>query len=186
MGTDLMATTQGTTARERASLRAIVRQQYRVLRGEIDTRVAALRVEADTRLREKYAHEDVQWKALTTAIDEVVKRAQQEVNDLISASPVKPEPYRYGGGTAHVACDHLNKPTDPNKSRLEQEFQRALSAKASEAKRRFDREEADALRALSTEDIKTPAARAFLDTIPTIEQVLPSSDLLAIEARVDG
>lgn len=172
-------------ARERATLRNVVRTQYRVLRSEIETRVAELKVEAAKRSREKYAQEDADWAKLAADVRKVIARAQKQVDALVEAAPVKPDP-GYSSRTPKVSIEYLYKPTNAKRKKLEEEFSAAIGARARQAKLQFDREEADALRYLAADEVKSEKAKQFLDTIPSIQTALPTSTLAEVEVRVTG
>ncbi len=50
----------------------------------------------------------------------------------------------------------------------------------------LDRQEADLLRSLALEGLETPAARAFLERIPTVGELVPSARLREIEQMFDS
>lgn len=169
------------TPGERRELRSVVRTQYRVLREEINTRVSELQAEANGRLRQRYVEEDAAWSTLQRSIDKVIERAQKQIEGLIEKSEVKPSS-RY---TPKVRLDSLYKPENSARAKLEQEFRDAISARAKTAKLQLDRQEADALRVLAADALQSEKAKSFLASIPSVTQLLPSTQLLEVEARFD-
>lgn len=172
---------------ERRELRSVIRSQYKVLRSEIEERVAQLNVEGDDRIRAKFEAEDKALADLNREIQKVVDRAQARINDLIAKSGIEPEA-RYNQ-PGRLRIDHIEQKSTAARRQLRTEFQNAIKARARTAALQIDRQEADALRALAADAIQTEAARRFLDSIPAITQLLPSSHLAEIEsqwARTNG
>ena len=63
------------TARERQELRAVVKSQFKVLRGEVEQRKAELAAEAAEQVRCRYATTDKQVDDLNWKIEQVIDQA---------------------------------------------------------------------------------------------------------------
>ncbi len=180
MSTDLDTST--IPAGERRAIRANVRMQYKCLRNEIDSRVAQLLAEGEERLRLRFAADDKALKDLNREIAKVVARAQKRIDELIERSGIEPETY-YNSRPGQVRVDHISRRGDGGRKRLRDEFNRAIANRAKQARLDLDRQEADALRVLIADDVKSEVGKAYLRSIPSVTELLPSAALVEVESK---
>jgi len=172
------------TPGERRELRAVVRQQMKVLRAEVKQRRFELVAEAEARLVAKYADEDKRADELGWRIREIKDKADRELGDLLreyeDLSPT-------GRWSSHI--DGFSSPYIRRKNEDRTQLHRALvagiNAQVEQAQITLDRQEADLLRALAMNALETSAAREFLTRIPTVAELVPSRRLREIEAQFD-
>lgn len=166
---------------ERRELRSVVRQQFKVLRTEVKQRETELVAEAERRLMERYRDEDKVVEDLNWRMQEIGREALRKIQDL-----VKEVGDDLAGGEWVGVPHRLGLPSVRRKSEDREQLRKALIAgikeQVSQAQLKLDRQEADLLRSLAMESLETPAARAFLDRIPTVGELVPSARLREIES----
>lgn len=167
------------TKAERAELRSIVRQQFKVLRAEVVQRQAELLAEVDQEIADRYAEVDGKWAALEHRIQEITLEANRQANDALRESG-----YQLVGGTERMWFDtpRMNQPVR-ERGELRHQASTRISAQVKGAMLRLDREEADLLRRLAVDAIESEAARAFLASIPTVGDLVAGARLAELEAQ---
>lgn len=166
------------TKGERAELRSIVKEQFRVLRAEVEQRKAELVSEVDGQITEKFAEGDKAWADAAHLAHEAVMEANRKVNDA----------YRTLTGDAHVermyVGSQLPKRPAEERYRLTVSARLQIDATVRGALLRLQRQEADLLRTLAVGAIESDEARAFLDAIPSVGELVPAARLVEIEAAM--
>lgn len=164
------------TKAERTELRSIVRQQFKVLRGEVEQRGLELLAELLGQVNAKYADEDSAWGGAAHKAHEAVLEANRAVNDI----------YRELLGDKHIEEMFVGSrlPTQPYRHRrlLESEGKKRMEANVAAALLRLSRDEADLLRNLAVGALESDEARAFLTSIPTVGELVPVARLAELEA----
>lgn len=166
------------TKAERTELRQIVKGQFAVLRAEIDQRKAELITEVDGQIDEKFAVDDKAWADAAHLAHEAVMEANRKVNDA----------YRDLTGERHVERMYVGAqlPSRPREERfrLQQTSRHQIDATVRGALLRLQRQEADLLRTLAVGAIESDEARAFLEAIPSVGELVPAARLTEIEASL--
>lgn len=169
------------TSRERTELRSIVRHHMKVLRAEVGQREAEMMAEAGVRIMDRFRDEDAKADDLRREIGALT----EEVNIKLRKVVAKHEKLFEGGKWDRVG--HYNAPQVYRKYEDRDQLRRALAAgikaQAKTARVTLERQEADLLRNLALDALETQAARAFLDQLPTVTQLM---SLPEIEAHVDA
>lgn len=170
------------TKAERTELKSIVKQQIRVLRSEVYQREAELRAEIHRQITERFADDDQKWAGLAHKVHEITMEANRAVNDALyqEGFQVKGNSERLWFATPAIS---------PPRQKRDDLFRAAVSdltAKVKDAQMRLDRQEADLLRTLVVGALETDEARAFLDAIPTVSELVPASRLAELEASLTG
>ena len=164
---------------ERAELRGVVRQQFKVLRAEVEQRQAELLADVEAQITEKFSEEDAAWGGAAHLAHEAVLEANRKINDA----------YRDLLGDAHVERMYVQGqlPAKPTQRRhdLRGEAQRRLEAEVKAALLQLDRQEADLLRTLSVGSLESEEAREFLTKIPVVADLVPAARLAELEAALD-
>lgn len=189
------------TKTERQELRGVVRQQFKVLRHEVERRQSELIAEMEGRLVERYSDVDEARQALMWKAHEVCEAASREITDLFRESGVRHGgefEARMGRGVNDVPEDVSPEVTieRPIKVGMEHihwaktdrvQLRRALVAgiesHIAAAKMSLERQEADLLRTLAVGAIESEEARAFLAGIPTVGELVPAARLAELEAQ---
>lgn len=181
------------TKGERTELRSIVRQQFKVLRHEVEQRQAELLADLDEQIAARYADEDRQQQALLFRAHEICEAAGREITDLLKGSGVvhghADMPIRMGD-TPEVSIErpvHVLMETvtwsKADRLQLRRAAVERLQANVKGALLNLERREADLLRTLAVGAIESAEARAFLEAIPTVAELVPSARLLELEAQ---
>lgn len=181
------------TKGERTELRSIVRQQFRVLRHEIDQRHAEMTADLDEQVAARFADVDEQRRQLMWKANEITEAASRELTDLFSGS---------GAVNGYADMDRIGGHPDPEVSVerpvrciMEQvswskadrvQLRRAaldrLEERVKGALLNLERREADLLRTLASGAIESEEAREFLAGIPTVGELVPQARLSELEA----
>lgn len=172
------------TATERRELRAVVRNQMAVLRKEVQQREGALTAEMERRLVERYQTDDT----LANKFKLDAKKLTAETNAKFAKLKE-----RYGelfNGGQWSGRDEYYTPSIYRRTEDREQLRRALAAgiksELHNARVALDRQEADLLKDLALDALKTSAARAFLERLPTAIELMPAEKLREIEARYDA
>lgn len=171
------------TAGERRELRSVVRSQMKALRAEVKQRELELDADINRRLIEKFRDDEkavieleAKIRKLTIASNEKLAKLVEDFNDVAS-----------GGATRRAgqfSVPYLHKVSE-RKEHLRQALQIGMRAEISNAKVAIDRQEADLLKELALDGLKTDAAQAFLQTILSAKQLVPASKILELEAQYE-
>lgn len=163
---------------ERTELRSIVRQQFKVLRGEVEQRGVELLAELLGQVNAKYSDEDEAWGVASHKANEAVLEANRQVNDI----------YRELLGDKHVERMYVGAqvPSQPIRHRrlLEGEGKKRVEASVASALLKLSRDEADLLRNLAVGALESAEAHAFLTGIPTVGELVPAARLAELEAAL--
>lgn len=168
------------TKAERTELRSIVRQQFKVLRAEVEQRGAELVADLHEEIGARYTEEDDAWGLAAHKAHEAVLEANRAVNDA----------YRELLGDAHVERMYVGAqlPAQPVRHRtvLKQAGAKRVEAQVKAALLGLDRQEADLLRTLAVGSIESDEARKFLEAIPAVSELVPVARLAELEAALEA
>ena len=171
------------TARERQELRAVVKSQFKVLRGEVEQRKAELAAEAAEQVRCRYATTDKQVDDLNWKIEQVIDQANKDIRDAVKAAQNDSDAGKWTW-TGAVHPPRVNYQRE-DRWALQNALTSGIDAQAKEALLRLQRQEADLLQQLALGALESDEARAFLRTIPSVGELVPASRLKEIEASFD-
>jgi hypothetical protein len=172
------------TQAERRELRSVVRQQFKVLRSEVEQRRAELVAEAAEQVRRRYAAADKQVDDLNWKISEIVDQANKDIRDAVKAcGDAEDSAGRWGWSGAIQPPRVMRKGED--RFSLNTALTTGIDATAHEALLRLSRQEADLLRQLALGALESEEARAFLASIPSVSELVPASRLQELEAAFD-
>lgn len=171
------------TPGERRELRAVVRQQMKVLRAEVKQRRHELVAEAEGRLVEKYREEDRLSDELGSRLAKLTADANRQLRELLGEFEQILEGRWHqttrGFSTPHVVRDKADR------VQLHKAMIAGIDVQVEQAQLTLDRQEADLLLELSRASLESTAAREFLSRIPTVGELVPSKRLREIEAQFD-
>lgn len=173
------------TKGERTELRSIVRQQFKVLRAEVDQREAEMVAEAEQRVYDRFKGVDEKRADLNDAVGRLVEETNREIEKLLHdrADDVGGiESWQRlgvprGYGLAHWSPDR--------RTELHRALVAGIEAQVQAAKLALQRQEADLLRTLAVGALESEEARKFLSDIPTVAQLVPTARLHELEAEFD-
>jgi hypothetical protein len=176
------------TKGERGELRSIVRQQFKVLRHEIEQRQAELIADLDEKIAQRYADVDTQREQLMWKAFEIVEAAQREITDLFRETGAKHDEYRDHGpevGVEHPVRLHMDRIgwSKADRVQLRRAAVERIEANVKGAVLNLERREADLLRTLAVGAIESEEERTFLEGIPTVAELVPAARLTELEAQ---
>jgi cell division septum initiation protein DivIVA len=166
------------TKGERAELRSLIRQRFRVLRADVSARQAELEAELEERITGRYAAGDKAWADAMWQIEEVAREANRAANDILRTlgmANVPPD----GRDYTIVTAREINQPR-AERATLRVEGTKKIHAKVASALLQLDRQEADLLTRLVVGALESEEARAFLGEIPTVSELVPAGRLLEL------
>lgn len=168
------------TKSERSELRAIVRQQFRVLRAELDQREVEMIADVEDQIAERYKVEDQSWSAFQHQIHEIVLACNRQINDALyeHGYEQKGSYERIWVGTPNMIQPQGNRPD------LRRHTHARIHAQVRSARLDLDRREADLLRTLSVGALESEEAREFLQSIPSVGELVPTARLAELEAQL--
>jgi hypothetical protein len=167
------------TKAERAELRSLIRQRFRVLRADVEQRKAELAAELEERIAARFAEDDKAWADAMYLIEEAAREANRKANDVLRGLTVTG--LDLDGRDYEIV--QARKIPQPTKERAELRRQGAtrIEAKIKGALLQLDRQEADLLTRLVQGALESEEARAFLGEIPTVTSLVPADRLLELE-----
>ena len=167
------------TKTERNELKAVVRQQMKVLRAEVEQRKAELLADVDEQIVARFSEDDQKWADAAHLAHEAVMEANRKVNDA----------YRELTGDRHVERMYVQAtvPQKPARERivLRKAAESRIEEQVAGALLKLQRQEADLIRTLAVGALESEEARAFLDSIPTVSELVPAARLAELEAGLD-
>jgi ElaB/YqjD/DUF883 family membrane-anchored ribosome-binding protein len=162
---------------ERVELRSLIKQRFKVLRGEVDARAVELDSELRERVKQRFAEFDKQWDDATYLIDEAAREANRKANDIIrSVYPDAPTDRDY----KVIEARHVGRP-DTGKHQMLADGSKRINAQVTAARQQLARQEVDLLTRLAVEALESDEARAFLGEIPSVSALVPADRLLELE-----
>jgi hypothetical protein len=162
---------------ERSELRSVVKQQFKVLRAEIKQREAELRAEANEQMVQQTDEQDAQWEAVKHVAEEAVREANRKVNDGLREHGMEHADPRleYNIVSLNWQFESLKKKTNQGEAKTRIDLN--IKERVRRAELAIERQEADLLRTLAVEALESEEARAFLKTIPSVAELVPSTRL---------
>lgn len=162
---------------ERTELRSIVRQQFKVLRAEVEQRKMEMLAGLEDEIAAKYATEDERWSAMRFEVNEAVLACNRAINDALYRHEWET---RSGSEQVWVHAPRMEQP-QTDRQNLRRRAQARVEEQVRAALLRLEREEADLLRTLAIGAIESAEAKAFLGAIPTVGELVPAARLAELE-----
>lgn len=166
------------TKGERTELKSIVRQQFKVLRSELEQREVEMLADIEEQIAAKYASDDRQWSVLQHTVHEAVMACNRSINDALYEAG-----YQVKGHTERIWVKNPNmQPPREERTNLRIQARRRVKANVHQAQLDLARREADTLRALAIGALESEEAQRFLSEIPTVGDLVPIARLAELEA----
>lgn len=164
---------------ERTELRGVVRNQFRVLRKEVEQRMAEMIADGEQQILDKFYDADQERAVIDEEVQALLNETLTKIRDVCknrpdARIPTKIRPFDF---SIHWASDR--------RGELRAALYTNLRAKAEGAKLTLERQEADLLRNLAVGALESAEAHQFLGTIPTVAELVPSVRLAELEAQFD-
>lgn len=170
------------TPAERSLLGKVVKQRARAAKASIAHRKAQLLADYEEQSSAIYSSQDAAWADVMdearTAVEAVNERIREVCRERNIPEEFAPTAYPGFAGRGRGNAD------PQRRAELRKLAERQIDAAAREAAAQIDRAEADVQVELLTGALSTDAARAFLDSIPTPEALMPALRLEELERQV--
>jgi hypothetical protein len=166
------------TRNERAELRQIVRLNCKVARATVDQRQADLLADLEEQMAAEWKEHDAFWREACSVSNSEIQELNQRLQDRFAELGVPP------AEAPSLAVSRGSSGNRGDRGRRE-DLRRAARARtaadAQKAKLALDAAEARLLTKLASQALTSDAARAFLDEIPKVGQLMPVLNLSQLE-----
>lgn len=171
----------GMSRQERAELKAVIKNRFKILRQDVEARRAELNTQLQQTIRAKFEAHDKAWNAALFVIQQAVDEANRKANDVMR------ETYEGWPDKADrqlvAATGLVARPADDRRA-LYREHEAQLAAQVQDAYAALIRQEGDLLERLVIGALESDEAREFLSSIPTVAQLVPASRLAELAASL--
>jgi hypothetical protein len=176
-----MTTTEASTIRpgERRALKALVKMKVKALRAGIEHEHAKQLAEIDGRVAEKFRDDDRKMGEFKRLVSEVVDRAN---NEIIQLTAEYVDILGHNQNNRLLAMPHIYQ-RDDGKHELQRALIAAVHAQTAAARNRATQLEVELLETLEIGALKTDEAKEFVKGLPTVDSLMPSDRLTAIENK---
>jgi hypothetical protein len=169
------------TSADRNDLVRLLRARVRVVKNEIAAAQAVQLSEVERQLAATYSAYDEAWAEITKDLEKMAAEADKKIAAKCRAMGI-PENFRpeidvtwYGRGENANA---------KRRAELRRVAETTLEARAKAARVEVDRTEADLLSKIILAGLRSAEARLFLESLPTVEKLLPKLSLDELERKV--
>ncbi len=157
---------------ERAELRSLLRNRFKVLRSDVVARKAELHAELDHQLAEKYAARDLEYERALGRLQEAVKEANRTANDIARELWGERWPTTYDKSL--VQGTPPEKPGVHERSQERRNGINAIEARVQQALTELARQENELLTELAVAALETAEAKEFFGRIPNVADLVPA------------
>jgi len=161
------------SSRERSDLAALVRKRERVAKTQTANVKVQRLADFEAQLASQFAAEDERFRDLTTFAQQVVERANREVQRRCEEMCI-PEHFRPRLGLVWVGRGE--NAVNERRTELRRVAQTRADADQKQAIEHIEAASLDAQEELLRDGLTTSAAREFIERLPTPEQLLPQLD----------
>jgi hypothetical protein len=176
--------TKEITRAEQSDLLKVARLREKVAKTAVIARSAQLRAEFEQQISAHYSFcKDEVWQEITREVDELTKKAQERVSqrsrELGIPEAFAPEVNWYWNSDGDRA-------TKGRIAELRAIAATQIEAIGKEAKMQIEAASADVQTKLLASGLKSAEASAFLESMPTIEALMPPLQISSVENLLDG
>lgn len=162
------------TKTERAELKSLVRQQFKVLRAEVHQRMTEVLADVEQEIADRYAEDDKTWMEAATRARDIAQEADAKPPWCASIARIRAIYAKLGVDATAI---HYMPPHQPRQERV------ALRMLAT-TKLQAQVKEADLLRTLGIGALESDEANTFLAGIPAVGELVPVARLAELEASL--
>lgn len=172
-------TTVGTTKAERADLQRVTRMRARIAKADVAVREAELLADAEDKLSAVFSAHDAAWRDAQKIADGADAEVNRRIAEVCDARGV-PKSFRPSRGS--YWSNRGENSLAGRRAELRKRAATRIAASGKAAKLAIDRAEAQVLTEIIAGGLTSDAARAFLESIPTPEQLMPALTVAELEA----
>lgn len=168
------------TVGERSELTKWVRMRSKVRKSDVMARTTTLLARFEAQLASRYDEYDSHWREIAQEAEEKVKQLDSELAKRCQALgiPVQFRPSLelswYGRG------ENADK---QRRQELRAVAESELEAQATQAKSRIEHDELDLITEIVQEGLGSERAKAFFESLPPVEELVPELTLNAVEKK---
>lgn len=166
------------TKGEREELRRLVNERARLAKARVEQRQAELLADVEAKLAAKYDFDDEVWADVTAAARQAVKQADDFIAQKCRELGI-PEEFRpgitigwYKRGENAVSL---------RRGELRKVAQTQIAAAGKKAKNTIDTAALERREALALGALESAEAKAFIESMPTVEALMPPLDVRELE-----
>lgn len=171
------------TSRERSDLAALIRRRERVAKTATNEVKAQRLADLEVQLASAYAAEDERFADVTRFAQQVLARANQEIQRRCEEMAI---PERFRPGLELSWRGRGENATAERRAELRRVGQAQADADQKQALTRIEAASVDAQTELLRDGLTTSAARQWLDSLPTADQLLPALEVSSLLAALPG
>lgn len=166
---------------ERVELAKLARLRARVAKNDVEARIATCFAHFEAQLAAKYSEYDQNWATLTAEAEERMKRLDTELARRCQQLGI-PEAFR-----PRLSVGWYGRGENASKERrveLRRVAQSSLEAQSRRAKLEIERAEAEIIGKIVEASLASSAAKALLENLPAVTQLIPELSLHDMEAKL--
>ncbi len=166
------------TKAERLELGKVVRLRAKVAKDDAEAQGRRLLADFEAQLAARYPENNPAWAEITTTARRAVEDADVQIAQLCRSFGI-PEEFR-----PRLSCNWCSRGENAEKQRrveLRAVAQREVAARVQTAKVTIDRQAAALLSDLAANALETEHAKAFLEQLPSIDELMPRLGLSEVE-----
>jgi hypothetical protein len=167
------------TTAERVELSRVVRLRTKVRRADIDEFAARQKAEVETQLAKIYRKDDPRWAKITAKMEIVLAQGAEELAEVLQQEGIPAEfgPTMGGLGWAGRGENAFA----ARRAELRKMAYKKIEANAVRAEAQLLRTEVSLLEQIAARGLRTTDAKQFLESIPKIEEMMPSLETEVVE-----
>lgn len=163
---------------ERLELTKIVRARARIAKDDVNARQAQILADAEAALAKRFNEDDAAWKELTAEARQYMAEVQAKIEAKCAelGVPATFRPY------AFMSWLSRGENADPKRrAELRKVVQAQAEASARAARLEIDRQSVGFQEQLMAGSLESDAAKAFLESLPTPEELMPALSMDVLE-----
>lgn len=170
------------TRHEREGLAKLMRQRERVAKGAAAARSAHLLAEFEAQLDRRYSYnEDEVWGAAATAAKEVVAQAQIAIAKRCEDLGI---PRQFAPGLSVGWYDRGRNAMAAERAEMRRLAKRRIEEIEAKARTVIEAASIEAQERLMLGGFTTDAARTYVESLPSVEALMPSVDVAQVQANL--
>lgn len=167
------------SAKERDELRRLVRQRFKMLRGELSARGSEMEAEVEHAVVARHSLRD----EARLAAEAKIRAAVDACNEQISAALAECDYDVTGVGRGWVDPPRVFW-DNTDREALRRAGRADIASKVADAKLRLERKEVETLESLARPVLESAEAQAFLTDLPNVAELVPRAQLDQLEAQL--
>jgi hypothetical protein len=168
------------TKQERDDLARLVRRREKLAKADVDTIAAEREADFEAQLARRYDLYTEAWRDASERLEHAVEELNQRIRAEFEEKGI---PLEFAPSARAAWFSRGENLTADRRFELRKVAKTRLAAEAKQAKARIERASVEIQTQLVAAGLQTEEARAYLDQMPTADELLPTLDLSAIEQR---